>query len=377
MIKDSDGDALPKLATELDSCEITLTQIGCEADLNALKHIESIVKLLPKYLQHKWVGVAAKVIESEGREPRFTHLVKFIDKKATEATSRFARLASAKPERDRDARNKFKSKQTENSSIKATTLATKSSDNIEHDPPSKEKARPFTSSGTYKDKCLFCEGEHSLEKCRGFREKNLEERKGFVRKENLCNLYVRKGHFARRCRKDDTCKIAGCGKRHHELLHPISNEDDNNSKSNGEIARNYVTPKNSVSTIGDSSSGQCGATGTYKSRISLRIVPVRVKGKDQEKEIETYALLDDGSDVSLCTRSLVQQLGLPGTPKQFSLTTVNGKSHENSGVEVHLVVKALGTDEHIEMPRVWSVDYLPVSKSSIPSTEDLRRWRHL
>ena len=111
------------------------------------------------------------------------------------------------------------------------------------------------------------------------------------------------------------------------MLHPISNEDDNNSKSNGEIARNYVTPQNSVSTIGDSSLGQCRGTGTYKFRISLRIVPARVKGKDQEKEIEIEALLDDGRDVSLCTGSLVQQLGLPGTPKQFSLTTVNGKSH--------------------------------------------------
>lgn len=38
-IKNSDGDALPKLATELENCEITLTQIGCEANLNALKHI--------------------------------------------------------------------------------------------------------------------------------------------------------------------------------------------------------------------------------------------------------------------------------------------------------------------------------------------------
>ena len=56
-------------------------------------------------------------------------------------------------------------------------------------------------------------------------------------------------------------------------------------------------------------------------------MPVRVKGKDQEKEIEMQALLDDGCDVSLCTGSLVQQLGLPGMPKQFALTTVNGKSH--------------------------------------------------
>ena len=70
--------------------------------------------------------MAAKVIQSEGQEPRFTHLVQFIDKKATEATSRFGSLASAKLERDRDARNKFKSKQADYSSIKATTLATKS-----------------------------------------------------------------------------------------------------------------------------------------------------------------------------------------------------------------------------------------------------------
>ena len=48
-------------------------------------------------------------------------------------------------------------------------------------------------------------------------------------------------------------------------------------------------------------------------KVCLRIiVPVRVQGKQPGEEVETYALLDNGSDVSLCDEKLTDQLGISG-----------------------------------------------------------------
>lgn len=48
-------------------------------------------------------------------------------------------------------------------------------------------------------------------------------------------------------------------------------------------------------------------------KVCLRIiVPVRVEGKQPGEEVETYALLDNGSDVSLCDEKLTDQLGISG-----------------------------------------------------------------
>ena len=47
-------------------------------------------------------------------------------------------------------------------------------------------------------------------------------------------------------------------------------------------------------------------------KVRLRIVSVRVQGKQPGQAVETYALLDNGSDVSLCDDRLTQVLGLSG-----------------------------------------------------------------
>ena len=72
--------------------------------------------------------------------------------------------------------------------------------------------------------------------------------------------------------------------------------------------------------------GQCAAIGTGKPRVSLRIVPARVSGADGGPEVETYAFLDDGSDITLCFNSLAETLGLSGKPMTFSLTTKTRKT---------------------------------------------------
>lgn len=77
--------------------------------------------------------------------------------------------------------------------------------------------------------------------------------------------------------------------------------------------------------------------------------------------LETYALLDNGSDVSLCDSELVKELGLQGERRIFFLTTQEEKDSAKSSLDVKLTVSSLDGATTLEIPRVWSVDCLNIS----------------
>ena len=87
-------------------------------------------------------------------------------------------------------------------------------------------------------------------------------------------------------------------------------------------------------------------------------------------------MLDDGSDVSLCDHRLLKKIGLNGINRQFTLTTLSN-TEEQSGLEVGLKVSSIDGVKDLCLPRVWSVERIPVSEKSTPVPDDLRRWPHL
>ena len=66
-------------------------------------------------------------------------------------------------------------------------------------------------------------------------------------------------------------------------------------------------------------------------------------------------------------------VGLDGVKRKFSLTTLNRERRERNGMEVELQVTDMDGEESITIPRVWSVEKLPISERSIPQKEDLKK----
>ena len=110
-------------------------------------------------------------------------------------------------------------------------------------------------------------------------------------------------------------------------------------------------------------------------KIALQVVPVRVYC-ESGKSIETYALLDTGSEESFLTRSLAEKLNLK--EKSFDTLTVctlAGESMVNVG-QTDVTVEPLENPEHrkLRMEDIRIVERLNV-KAFKPS--DLSRWPHL
>ena len=195
-------------------------------------------------------------------------------------------------------------------------------------------------------------------------KKSYQERLDLMFQKHICRNCLVPGHYAKGCATRRGCDRPGCQKKHHALLHPPAV-----SAGNQELASRPTSYQASATVLNS-------ATGAGRKRVCLRVVPVRVEGSSGQM-VETYALLDDGSDVSLCDRRLLQQLGLNGVQRQFTLTTLSSDGKEQSGMEVSLKASSLDGNESLSLSRVWSVDGIPVSEGSIPMPDDVKRWAHL
>ncbi|VDI76656.1 thioredoxin domain-containing protein 10 [Mytilus galloprovincialis] len=69
-IKASDIEGLSKLALEMQKCEITLSQLGFNSDIDNSENLRCIVKRFPMHMRTRWVDIAHSISES-GREPSF------------------------------------------------------------------------------------------------------------------------------------------------------------------------------------------------------------------------------------------------------------------------------------------------------------------
>ena len=217
-----------------------------------------------------------------------------------------------------------------------------------------------------------CNAAHPLVKCKIFIEKNFEERLQVMRKAQLCHNCFKYGHIAVGCLARSTCEVQGCKRRHHTLLHPPPSQQSVENRT-----RVSVEQGTQVSSGTPLSSGQTNSTSAGGGKVCLRVVPVKVRSRDANKAVETYALLDSGSDISLFDKTLARELGDRGQEKTFFLTTQEREDSPRVGHEISLTVESLDGTDKVEVKRLWAVDKLNASRRRIPSEQDTRQWPHL
>ncbi|XP_067045816.1 uncharacterized protein [Acropora muricata] len=265
-------------------------------------------------------------------------------------------------------------------------------------------------------KCVVCNGLHQLWNCEEFKRKPYAERIKILREHKLCDNCFKVGHTARGCLQRSACYIEGCNKKHMTVIHPpqLSLPDHvytdrscevepssffaRNRPNQSYAARYSVGSSRDAATQGHITVADVNTSGNFSTqshaigagtsyhgnrnqptstRICLRIVPVRVHDNNSGRILETYALLDNGSDVSLCDAELVKELDLQGERRDFLLTTQETKDSAKSGLELKLTISSLDGTSALEIQRVWTVDRLNVLSRSIPRAEDVQVWSHL
>ncbi|XP_059047611.1 uncharacterized protein LOC131843038 [Achroia grisella] len=173
--------------------------------------------------------------------------------------------------------------------------------------------------------CPCCQDKHSLYYCSKFDTMTPEQRKSFVFQHKLCFNCLRTHHISK-CISQSVCRV--CRGRHHTKLHISSNQVKPYPKDN-EVA---------VSTVGSIAQLQSIHGVECKSTMILGTAIVSVRDVNGYYH-SARALIDNGSQVSIVTENLAQQLRLPRSPSS-SVLGLGASSAQNSRGMIHCNIKS-------------------------------------
>ncbi|XP_066023399.1 uncharacterized protein [Pocillopora verrucosa] len=340
VIKAEDADALEGFAVLLSSCTNTLKAIGHSSKFESPDSMRKIIERLPRSCKPKARTLSNPVF---GKLP-------CLEKEKKNSKDRGSRSKSERPG----------GKQLSLVTISETKSALNSSADV------------LSAVHSSKKNCLFCNADHNLTECSSFAKVPPTDRQEFVMKQRLCFSCLGGGHQSRSCHKRKPC--IHCNKRHATVMHvgaPEAIVASDRGKDGPQSENNQSsTEKNRADHF-------CGLTTMEGSVTALPIVAVKVKVKGSPRSVETYALLDNGSNTTFCSANLLRRLRVCGKEMRLKLTTMDSCNDVDSLVVTNLEVADLDENVVISLPEVLSRPSMPVVKDEIPKQEDVERWPHL
>ncbi|XP_068750831.1 uncharacterized protein [Montipora capricornis] len=284
----------------------TLALMNCLTEMNA-SNLEKVILRLPRWLHDRFREHLAKLQKQGIIMPTFLDAVKFFNDRAEVANHPFFTQNSYEsrlPRRPEDGRK-----------LHVRHLSTLTTNG------SGAKVKPDTNKAMRIIKCMLCSQSHPLYCCDAFKSKSVEQRREFVFKKNICfNCGNSRDHLAKSCTSTNRCKVPGCGRPHHSLLHQSSlSRPDHQSH----LTESTSTPAIPTSSLSDPSvpTASVNTSVAEPLEIFLQIIPLKVIGKNG-RHTTTYALIDSASDVTLIDPSLVQQPGIEVDGQRSDYVTV-------------------------------------------------------
>nr|XP_049699386.1 uncharacterized protein LOC126055216 [Helicoverpa armigera] len=202
-------------------------------------------------------------------------------------------------------------------------------------------------------KCRICEmdGHRSLD-CHKFVKASADKKWELAKQHNLCFRCLRHRQHGHRCQKK-RCGIEGCTASHHHLLH--------------------YKKKASTTEVAQEAQEIVASSRYHTNQAFLKIVPVQLSGP--AGEVRTYALLDDGSTVSLIDEELADMIGAEGPVEPMKIGAISDVTIDTpTSKRVDLT---LSTCHREKIPfRARTIPRLHLSPQSI-SKDDIADCKHL
>lgn len=230
--------------------------------------------------------------------------------------------------------------------------------------------------------CTICEKPHKTRDCRKLLQMSVEQRWKEIVGHSVCFCCLGVGHILINCPEKRSCGVDGCTRFHHVLLHTNQSQLDRVTQRTG----GFGSQKSGGSGQNGGNAQQSGSSGQYcrggirdgtsqqgggqrpaainnttiangkpqpsvlscheacdSSPLLFRVVPVELH--NQDRSIRTYALLDEGSSVTLMDATLADQLGLDGPQSDLNLKWIGSQKTTQKSATVSLEVSGLHGSE--------------------------------
>ncbi|XP_058464118.1 uncharacterized protein LOC131438258 [Malaya genurostris] len=210
--------------------------------------------------------------------------------------------------------------------------------------------------------CTLCHNNcSSLANCDTFKCLNYETKWSILKDRRLCKMCLHR--HGGTCRQRKECGTDGCQYMHHSFLHKPNKGVTHNSEQ-------ATTKKIQIEQ-------NCHLHQSQSNEILFRIVPVTLYGPSVE--IQTYAFLDDGSELTLIEDSLAHQLQLTGQQKPLCLKWTGGTRRvEESSRMVDLSIAATNNNQRkYRLSCVRTVKELQLPHQTLIMEELNKKFTHL
>ncbi|XP_023158646.1 uncharacterized protein LOC111591636, partial [Ceratitis capitata] len=203
--------------------------------------------------------------------------------------------------------------------------------------------------------CPICCGPHKTAECNKFIEFTVPRRWTETKNLRLCFSCLNAGHGTRTCQRRKPCSTEGCRRIHHKLLHEIAPLSTVTQRSSQEERQS-----------GEESVLSC-STGFNNKKLLFRILPVVLYAN--HKRVETYALLDEGSSITMVDNALLQDLDLRGREQSLRLQWFGGRAAQEPAVVVDMFISGANMQKRHKLRNVYGVSNLQLPSQSLSRAE--------
>ncbi|CAN2390438.1 zinc finger [Pristimantis euphronides] len=228
--------------------------------------------------------------------------------------------------------------------------------------------------------CPLHKKPHPFLKCRAFREKPMEDRKAFLKENNICfKCCSTMSHFAKDCKVSVKCTECN-STEDNTALHPgpptwtlaQAHEHGGEQMSNDSNTPAVISQCTEV------------CKGLIESRSCSKICLVKVYPMgNHEKAIKVYAILDDQSNKSLAKSIFFDAFNIKGPSSPYSLKTCAGTVETAGRKATGYQIESIDGQTRLSLPTILECNQIPDNRSEIPTSDiavyhpHLKRIAHL
>ena len=314
-VRSGDVEDLSHFCAEIYNALSILEAVGYQTELDNYRALSSLVEKLPPESQLGWGSFARSQVETD--QPLTCQLLHDY-------------VSSHLKDRQFGApKNHGPEKSTRTRTCATTDMATESR--------SRKQEQASAKTTGSKLLCFFCSKPHWIARCSSFRELTIEARWKWVSQNDSCVSCLSTQHRTAECHRTRPCGSDGCQEGHHRLLHrPTA------STSTGKV----------VGAVSD----------RQKYAVMMKTVVIDIAGPSKTRRCVAY--LDEGSSVTLLSRSLAEEIGCRGRPHRLRMKTMSGISEEESKL-VNITVGNVSTGKQYRLSDVSTIPVLPLDKNPV------------
>ncbi|XP_024865045.1 uncharacterized protein LOC119617585 [Kryptolebias marmoratus] len=214
--------------------------------------------------------------------------------------------------------------------------------------------------------CPYCDNDkHFLNNCSNFKNLTKEQKVTWIKTNNKCWRCGR-NHQAAKCTLKAPCKT--CGRRHLLVLHEVNERvEEGPAPEPPSVESCLVNTANKVRYVD---------RPVYNCKVLLKISKVLLRNGD--KSLETYAVLDDGSERTILLQSAAKLLGLKGSKEVLDLRTVRQEVEKLHGAAVSFTISpAANPDKTYNIQNAFTAEQLSLAEHSHPVASLQQKYKHL